>query len=170
LLLWETGSRQVPVTVAASTSSTQSTTLRNAESEQIIEGAEDTETGKMADIVASDTTIASKKSASGRLISTRVCTMTTKLQSQNVPPGMPKNKDHHRVASQEVESLRGYDLAERLARSYFPSVLMGPVADYEIGVLLHFVKVVGIMTCETRIVLLAGDKIRQRRRIDSKHR
>jgi hypothetical protein len=168
--LWETGSRQVPVTVAASTSSTQSTTLRNAESEQIIEGAEDTETGKMADIVASDTTIASKKSASGRLISTRVCTMTTKLQSQNVPPGMPKIKDHHRVASQEVESLRGYDLAEELARSYFPSVLMGPVADYEIGVLLHFVKVVGIKTCETRTVLLAGDKIRQRLRIDSKHR
>jgi hypothetical protein len=168
--LWETGSRQVPVTVAASTSSTQNTTRRNAESEQIIEGAEDTETGKMAGIVASDTTIASKKSASGRLISTRACTMTTKVQSQNVPPGMPKTKDHHRVANQEVESPGGYDLAGQLARSYFPSVLMGAVADYEIGVLLHFVKVMGIKTCESRTALLAGDKIRQRLRIDSKHR
>jgi hypothetical protein len=56
------------------------TTRLSAERGQIIKGAGDTETGRMADIVAKDTTTASNKSANGRQILMRVCTMMAKLQ------------------------------------------------------------------------------------------
>jgi hypothetical protein len=54
--------------------------LQNAESEQVIKGPDDTEIGRMVVTAANDMTTASNKSANGRLISMRVCTMTTNVQ------------------------------------------------------------------------------------------
>jgi hypothetical protein len=105
-------SRQVPVNGAGFIFSTRNTIRLSAERGQVIKGAGDIETGRMADIVVKDTTTASSKSANGRLILMQVCTMMTKLQSPKGLQGTADTKGHHQVVSREVENLEGHDLVE----------------------------------------------------------